>query len=335
MLDNVNKILIVRLSAIGDVVMTLPCVYALRKRFPDAKIYYATQPPCDEIVKASPYLDGVIPLNFPGWKKRWFLPSVWLDVVRQLQNISRLQFDAAVNLHIMVRAAFVAFAAAPVRVGHDTARELNRWFMNVRVSPHAGCVHQVEQFLRVLEPFGINDSCMDFSLKIPDEEAEEVNKFIERFKLNNGFVAVCPCASRPEKTWSPHKWGSLCDRIIRDTGLPVVLMGAEGEKASLEFIMENTQNARRSVVLAAGVFNLRQVVYVLSRGAFFLGVDSAPAHLAVCAKARGCVVWTKTNPLPPECFAPVHKSIRVLRETDATEIHPQDVLKVLRGPVPA
>ncbi len=273
------RILITRLSAIGDCVQTIPLAWALRERFPRAHIAWAVEAAAAPIIRAVAAVDEVILIP----KRMIASPAAAWQVRAMLRPRA---FELAIDPQSLSKSAAVGWlSGAPRRIGFASpaGREVSPWLnTELVVSPR---VHMVERYLDLLKPFGIESPAKRFDITI-DSAAERVaDEFIAREGLGGGFVAVNPGAGWDSKRWPAERFAAVIREIGESRGLPaVVLWGGTRERA----LAEQVASESGGHALLCPPTSLLEVAALLRRATLMVGCDTGPLHVAA-ALGTPCV----------------------------------------------
>jgi lipopolysaccharide heptosyltransferase I len=267
------RILIVRLSAIGDVIQGLPVLCALRAARPRAFIGWVAEGRSGDLLEGHPALDELIRV-----------PRRWLhsprDVWRLRKRLRALRFDTTIDLQCLTKSAVAAWlSGAPRRIGKagQHSRELSRWFQNELVAVGGG--HVIDHYLELLRPLGIESPAVRFDVPQPAAERRAVDEFLRGGGLaGRPFAIVNPGAGWPSKQWPPERYGELARRLSSAQGLPTVATWAGDDERSLaDSIVAASAGAAR----LAPPTSLCELAALCRRAALFVGSDTGPMHLAV------------------------------------------------------
>src|SRR4051812_25280462 len=168
------RILIVRVSAIGDVIHGIPVLCALRETYPSAFLAWVAEGTMGDVLEGHPALDELVRVPRRWWKSP---REVW----RMRRRLRSLRFDIAIDLQCLTKSALTAWlSGAPRRIGKTGAdgRELSRWFNNELVE--AGGTHVLEHYLSMLRPLGIRSPAVRFDLPERAADAEAVEQFLQK-----------------------------------------------------------------------------------------------------------------------------------------------------------
>ena len=235
--SDAGAILVVRLTARGDVVLSSPLAGALRRCFPDARIAWAVEEHTADVMRHNPHLDEVIVWERAEWKRllrtgRWgaFLGAA-VDFFGELRD---RRFDVAIDAQGLLRSGALAFfSGAPTRIGLGS-REGSRLLMTrvVKREPNTRRIASADAaFARAL---GLDTS--SFAMEIPRgaDDLATVDRIVEEEGLGDGFAAACPFTTRSYKHWFEDRWSALIRGIREKVGLGVVLLGGPADRAGRE-----------------------------------------------------------------------------------------------------
>jgi heptosyltransferase I len=272
-MDGPPRILIVRLSAIGDVIHGIPVLCALREALPDAFIGWVVESTSAALLEGHPALDELIraPRGWLKWPR-----EVW----RLRQRLHALRFDAAIDLQCLTKSAIAAWlSGAPRRIGKagEDGREFSRWFHNELIT--AGGDHVIEHYLQMLRPLGIGTSSVRFDLPEHPAAARAAEQFLRASRLSpRSFAILNPGAGWPSKIWPAERYGELALCLWRAHGLAsVAVWGGGGELRLAERIVA----ASSGHALLAPPTSMTELAALCRRAALFVGSDTGPMHLAV------------------------------------------------------
>ena len=255
--DAPAHILVVRLSAMGDIVHTLPAVATLRQSFPRARITWAVKPRWAALLKDNPYIDRVLPVDFPSW------------------NFRSERFDLAIDFQGLLKSALVAFASRPGRIvgfHWELLREKAAGlFYSERV--RSGAAHIVDRNLDLAAAAGARNRVVEFPLPAFPAEGE---------LPDSGFVLASPFAGWKAKQW-PAAYYTRLAALLR---IPLVINCSPAERQEAEQIRGCTIN----------VSSTEGLIGITRRARAVVGVDSGPLHLAAALGKPGVALFGPTDP---------------------------------------
>jgi len=268
-----KRILIIRLSAMGDVIHGLPVLNALRAALPDAFIGWVAEGRNGDLLQGHLALDRLIRV-----------PRRWLKSPRAVSSLRRelraLRFDTAVDLQCLSKSAIAAWlSGAPRRIGYagSLGRECSRWLHNELTSVTAE--HVIDRYLGILRPLGIVDPAVRFDLPERQQDARFAQQALNRLGLAvAGYTIVNPGAGWASKRWPPERYGALARRLKQQHGLEsLAVWGGADELPLAERIVAVSGGAAQ----LAPATSMTQLASLARRARLFVGSDTGPLHLAV------------------------------------------------------
>lgn len=299
------RILLVRLSAVGDCVHALPVVAALRSSFPGAFLGWAIEEKAHELMAGHPCVDRfhIYPRRPGGGQGSW-LAGRWKALCAFRSELRAARYEAALDLQGLTKSALVAWwSGAGLRIGFagQDGRELSRFFYNRRVQAPAEAAHVVDRNLALLKALGVNPPARpDWVLPDYSPEQREMDRFLESCGLRHGadwapLAVVNAGATWVTKRWRPELFAAVARGLIERRGMSVIVPWAgEAERASAEGIV---REAGSPPAFLAPPTNLRQLAALLSRACLFVGNDTGPLHLAAALGVRCVAVFGASDPL--------------------------------------
>jgi len=293
-----ERILIIKLGAVGDVVHTLPVLETLRDRFPEAHLGWAVEEPAQPILDGNPALDDLILLE----RKRMRGASGVAYFRDWIRDLRRRKFDTVLDPHNLFKSGLIAFASgARSRIGFKKFREGNFLFMNRRVESAPRHRHAVEKYLSLLDPLGIRET--DWSIRFPivlsarDEEWADgywiSQGFGNRELLSDSVVAVNPGANWPSKRWPPERYGQAAERLSKDLGVRILILWGPGERTLADRIARSISGT--SVI--APETNLKQLAALIKRCRIVIMGDTGPLHMAAAMGVPAVALFGPSDPV--------------------------------------
>jgi lipopolysaccharide heptosyltransferase I len=291
-----ERILIVKLSAVGDIIHTLPAAAALRQAYPKAWLAWIVENTGANLLRGNPDIDELITVDTRAWRANWWmgLRHVWY-VTRHLR---RAGFDLCIDFQGLFKSAlFAALSGAPVRLGlpRQRCREpLSALLTNLHgplVDPHT---HVVEQLMTLLQPLGITPTARQFSIPISDADEH----FGARVWRELGLTSQVPVVVlNPGAAWETKRWGELNfarlnDALIRRYQVRTLLTWGPGEEALIQRVVRATTYTPA----IAPATTLLQLAALLSRSTVFVGGDTGPLHLAAAVGTPTVALFGPSNP---------------------------------------
>lgn len=299
--------LIVKLSAIGDIVHALPAVAALRSSFPDSRITWVVEQGAGNILEGCPAIDELIRVDTKRWRRAVWRPSVWRDALAFLLNLKRGSFDVAFDLQGLLKSgAISALSSARIRLGFSNnglREEVSRFFLTHQIVVD-NRVHVVEKNMQLVRAIGAKSTTYSFPIHVESSDEAYVDRLLQNTEK---FAIVNPGGGWKTKLWSPERFGQLVDGLYEHFGLPsLVTVGPNEEHLAEELIKASRTAAARRVDTT-----LKQFVALAKRAALFVGGDTGPLHLAAACSTPIVGIYGPTDPLRNGPWNPLDISVGI------------------------
>jgi ADP-heptose:LPS heptosyltransferase len=278
--DRVRRILVIRPGGLGDMIILLPVLRALRARFPGAEIDLVCEKRNVDVLRLRGLEARAMPYDS--------------NPVRFLRGLRRRKYDVAVDTEQFhnFSAIFGLFSGAPVRIGfkvNPIRNPLYSHLINYELDGPEG-----KQFMRLLEPLGIADASWDLEGEMRETELSLPGPIQDQLRSvapPAGFAVLNPGSSTVYKVWPAERFAKLAGRLYAECGLAVVLTGSRKEAKLSEALAGRMREAKCPVVSLAGRLTLAQTAAVLKQARLFVGCDSGLSHLAVALGVPSAVIF--------------------------------------------
>ena len=307
-----RSILIIKLSAIGDVVHSLPVLEVLRKSYPYARIDWIVEEAASGIVEGHPAADDIIISRRKTWRRTLASATAIVsagNVLRFVRNLRSTHYDLVIDLQGLFKSGILAgLARGGRKVGMDGSREGAGLFLGEPPVPVGRDIHAIDRYLNLAAYLGCDISTWDGRLPVAAADRTGAARLLEEAGLDNvPFVTVNPIARWETKLWLPGRFSRLCDRIIDETGCRVVFTGGGPDREYVDGIIEDMDHA---AVNLAGRTGLRELACICERSKLLITTDTGPRHIAAAMK---CPVVALFGPTDPRRTGPYGAGHRVVR----------------------
>jgi lipopolysaccharide heptosyltransferase I len=320
------KILILRLSAVGDVIRTLPAIKSLKENYPSSFISWIVEEPSQALLESQPEVDEVI--LFP--RKRWTrgmksLRGLWRTVgeVRGfVKSLRRQRFEVVLDFHGILKTGLLSFlSGSPKRIGYDrrSTKEGNFLFSNSKVRLPRERISRFQRNLALLKGVGLDAKELKYNLYVPREDRERVESFFKTSSplLKSPLIAIHPGTSTKAlfKRWMPDQYAKLADRLVRELDATILFTWGNGE---LEWVEGIRKEMKEKSFLGPKTESLAQLGELYKHCDLYIGGDTAPMHIASFAGIPTVVIYGPTDPIENEPFG---SHIKVRREVGCNPCH--------------
>lgn len=275
-----RAILVVRLSARGDVMFATPVIRALRRRYPDAHLTWVVERAASDVVLHNPGLDEVIVWDRKAWKDhitKGRLGEARRSFRRFRERLQAREYDLAIDMQGLLRSGWVTWlSGAPVRVGLGS-KEGSSVLMTHRYPTGIDIAHMSGEPRLMAEWLGLDTSEFALDLHLEEDVRSGARTALERAGVAGPFVLLVPFTTRPWKHWVEERWGPLASELRRELGIPVVLAGGPADRPAADRVLAS---AGGDLVDLVGKTSLGEAVAVVSQASLVVGVDTALTHAA-------------------------------------------------------
>lgn len=305
-----NNILVVRTDRIGDMVLTVPALRALKTAWPHARLSVWASAVNRELVEGLPYVDEVIVQEKKGWNGLWAF----------LLLLCRKRFDLAVILHTKRKTNALCFLAGiPRRLGYCNDKFGFLLTDQVPDERMLGRKHEVEYSLELLEKVGVKDTRMDLELPVSPRAEAWADTFFKEYNLFSVPVVIFhPDASCPTRHWPVESYAALAKELVQSSSARILVVGARSATGMAATIV---RLAGGQVIDLTGQLTLMQTAALAKRCRVFVSTDSGPAHIAAAAGAPVITLFMRSQPgINPERWRPLGKRVVLLCNKSGEEI---------------
>jgi len=267
-----RKILVIRFSSIGDIVLTSAVVRCLKQQLKDAEIHFLTKTQNEPVLRANPYIDKI-----------WLYDHNFSDLIPQLKS---QRFGFIIDLHHNFRSAYVKRQIG-VKSASFPKLNIEKWMavhLKINILPD---IHIVDRYFKAAGLLGIFNDGLGLDYFIPAEDQVALASLPETYR--QGFIAIVIGGKHNTKIFPPEKVAAVCKTV----SLPVILLGGKEDREHGEQIVKQ---AGAGVYNGCGLFNLNQSASVIYLASAVMTNDTGLMHVAAAFNKRIVSVWGNTIP---------------------------------------
>lgn len=313
------NILIVKLSAIGDVIHTLPALNALRRHFPRARITWLVEEAASGLVVGHRALDRVLVSGRKRWLKK--IGATHLkEMGRFVRNLRDTRYDVILDFQALLKSSLpIALARGDRKIGFDRGMEHmehSYLMLSERVPPVSMEIHAIERNLKMIEPLGIRTDRVVYDLPVSGADRETARSLLESAGMDRRrrLVAINPMAKWPTKLWITGRFSRLADRIRQRTGAEILFTGGPEDRGAVARIIAGMDSPAANL---AGMTSLKTLAALYESIDLLVSTDTGPMHLGA---ALGIPVVALFGPTAPWRTGPYGRECRTVRS--GTECSP-------------
>ena len=289
-----QRILIIRLSALGDVVMASGLIPAMRELSPQAYIAWLVEPAAAPLLRHNPRLDEIIVLPRDEWRALWRArcPIALLCSVLAFRRLLRShRFDLAVDAQGLFKSALCAWWSGAARRVSLIGREGSRWLMTERLMPKPDPLKPIGTEYRALARHLGAQSPYRMDLAVGDAPRAAAAITLAAAGVKAPYAVLCPYTTRPQKHWFDERWAVLAQRLAA-AGVTPVLVGGPSDAAQAPAIADHAPG----LVNLVGRLKLDDTVAVIAGSALLIGVDTGLTHMGSALNVPTVAMFGSTRP---------------------------------------
>lgn len=301
-MNQVERILVIKMSSLGDILAALPALNALRTLYPQAHITWAVQREFASILPSTPWIDEVVEIERANIRR----PKYWRELAARLRPE---KFDLVIDWQMIAKSALVAWLSGGKRkLGYWEAREGSGWISRPIRGEHAQ-EHITERLLDVVRYLGYAGNEVEYPLPDVTKEKEELRRRLRQEGVGEEFLIFAPGTRGAGKMWPLENWHELAERLNRD-GRDILVIGSANEKVLAQAVCKNLAKTRDWT----GRTNLRELMALEQMTSLHVSGDTGPLHIANAVRAPLLGLYGPTHPARSGPYANPRAAVITLRD---------------------
>ncbi|MBW8017332.1 MAG: glycosyltransferase family 9 protein [Planctomycetes bacterium] len=292
----VQKILIIKPSALGDIALTLTALTSLRKSFPDAEISWLVRKEFAPLLEMVTDLDKIVIFDRKLLGKWFMRPKAFASLIKFFKTLSTPQFDIVIDLQGLFRTALFAWITrCPKRFGIKGARECASMFYTHKVPLDENCVHQIDVHNKIITATGVTEIVMQYNLTIDEQTESSARQLLAENSVGDKKYAILVTgAAHANKCWPAEKFAELAGKLHDRFDLSVIAVGTKMDKPVVEKLKSL---AKTNIIDLTAKTDIKVLAALMSKASIVITNDTGPGHIAVAAGAPVVMIFGPTNPL--------------------------------------
>ncbi len=310
-LNRIERLLILKVSSMGDIVHASPVAAALKRAFPHLYIGWIAEDRHAGVMEGSPRIDKLHIIPHRALRAKPFGREAWRIVLYLAREVRAERYQVALDLQGLLKSAlWGVLGRVPIRYGAHRLRELTPLLLRRIPIPERSDRHVVQQYLDAARWLGASgefpelytkpddanlpEPPVEFPLFVPDEARQQLaSKLAQLGTDGKPLITINPSAGREWKRWDITKFAELSDRIESEWGAAVVFLGGPGDKPLEERLRELKKRPLRSLI---GRTTLKEAMAAVERSAVHLCGDTGTAHIAAALRVPVVSLYGPTSP---------------------------------------
>lgn len=306
------KILFIKLSAIGDVVQTLPALEAIKSIYPESEITWVVEEAAAGILEGHSLINKLLVSRRKAWLRMLRDPLTFAkglgNIIRFMREIRSIRYDIAIDFQGLFKSGMlIGLAHAARKIGHDGTRELSYLFLNERLPAYDIEKHALERYLDVARYLGAKDPSPTCTLPIESEFSIMKERLTKTRTPGGPLVVINPVARWKTKLWPERNFAVLADRLVTEEKAVVIFTGGAEDRAVNGRIISMMSEKAMDW---AGETTLKELAALASLADLFITTDTGPMHLAAAAGAKVLALFGPTAPWRTGPYGPSHIIVR-------------------------
>jgi heptosyltransferase-1 len=338
-IKNPENILIIRLSAIGDVVDVLPALRCLRSNFPESRISWLVEDRASAVLSDNPDIDDVIVFPRKKWRREILkvnrVFSTLSDILSFYRKLHGECYDLVLDFQGNLKSGIMdLITGSENRVGFAKgfSKEFNYLFTRYKVYPQNKREHRIDKNLSLLKGIGFKAEFQNPELPVSRPDQEYISKFIdENNKCSVPLIIINPCTSEygSYKRWSTLNYARLADMILEKYDVKVIFIWGPNE---LEIVNEIVSHMKQKALVACKT-TIKQLIELMRRAGLYIGGDTGPLHIASTLCIPTVAIF---GPKDPILYGPYNENAAIISKElpcspcrDRTCSDPECLTKIL------
>lgn len=289
------RFLIIRPSAIGDVVMALPMAATIKRAVENAFVAWLAEPHMADFLEAQPHVDRVLVWPKSQWT-RLLKSGRFTAFAREVHAFHRLvknlKIDTALDAQGLLRSRLLAvLSGAPRRIGFDS-KEPGRFLMTEIISKGPRTRTIATEYEHMMRHLGFLADGFPLGITIPETDAARARRLVTQGIGSRSYAVFAPFTTRPQKHWVPTRWSDLARKIAQEFGLSIVVLGGREDRISGDELLRGSPHG----INLAGQTSLLETAAVIREAHLVIGVDTGLTHMAVALKRPTVALFGATCP---------------------------------------
>lgn len=297
MFDNIKKILIIKPSALGDIVHSLPFLAAVKKKFPHAKVDWVVAHGLHHFLEGHPMIDRLWVIKKDQWKNPGYLNHTVKELNELRKDLKASKYDVSIDLSGLFRSAVITwFSKARIKLGFKESDEGSPFFYTHKIHGSMN-MHAIDRYLEIAKFMGCRIDKIEYPFAFYNPEPSILRE------LPDKYIVMAPSAGKPANRWPAQNFG----RLAAELKLPTIVIASAAEK---DIATQVVAHSRGNAVSFAGRTGLKDLVALIAKAAFFISNDTGPMHIAAALNIPVFAIFGPANPVRTGPYGTIHTIIQ-------------------------
>ncbi|MFH2092444.1 MAG: glycosyltransferase family 9 protein [Pseudomonadota bacterium] len=297
MFKKIRHILIVKPSALGDIVHSLPFLAVLSQQFPKAKIDWVVGYGLHWFLEGHPLINKLWVIKKDQWKNIGQLPTTLKEINQLQKGLKARNYDVCIDLSGLLRSGLICWASrATFKLGFKESDEGSPFFYTHKIHGSMN-IHAIDRYLEIAKFMGCSIEKIEYPFAPYDPDPLILQGLPDR------FCVMSPSAGKPANRWQAHKFGQLASKL----GLPTIVVASSAEA---DIARKMVDHSKGKAISMAGKTSLKELVALIAKARFFVCNDTGPMHIAAALNIPVFAIFGPANPVRTGPYGDIHTVIR-------------------------
>lgn len=307
-----QHLLIIRPTAIGDIVMASPMIRTIKTAWPDTRITWLADPSAKDLLACHPLLDHIIYWSASEWnslfRKRCYGPLI-SEMKRLTRELRRQGFDLALDAQGLLRSRLLAWSSGAKRKLGFESKEPGRFLMTQIVSRGTDNHRMSSEYRHMMTVIGLDPVRFHPEIHLCGKDLARAREIQKEAAIPKDYAVFCPFTTRPQKHWFEDRWALLSEVLFRRWRMPAVILGGRGDVSASARIQALSPAGIREL---AGKTTIGEAAAMIRQARLVIGVDTGLTHMGtafdrptIALFGATCPYVETENPFTRVCYAPM------------------------------
>ncbi len=290
-----QNILIIKPSALGDIVHAMPVLGSLRKALPKARLVWLVRTEFAPLLECTDQVDEILLFDRKRLGHWYYNIHAFQDLRKFAKQLKNGRFDLVLDLQGLFRTAlFGKMTGCRTRIGMANAREGGGLFYTHKIAPPAS-MHLLDGYHDMLNAAGITEFVTECEIAPPKEAVDSVHEKLTQAKIQDKpFLVLVPSSAHESKCWPAERFASVAEQIHDKFGFAVVTVGTVKDRPVIDAIV---QRCKVPVTDLSEQTSIKELIALLGQSSAVISNDTGPGHIADALNIPTVVIFGHTNPM--------------------------------------
>ncbi|MBF0211477.1 MAG: glycosyltransferase family 9 protein [Desulfamplus sp.] len=293
------KILIIKPSAFGDIIHTLPFLNALKRGYPDAQIDWVVADGLHKFLEGHSMISKLWIIKKDRWKRLNYFKKSFKEIKELIFSLKKERYDVAVDLSGILRSGLITSASgAVIKLGFKESDEGSPFFYSHKIKGDMD-IHAIDRYLKLAKALRCPTDIIAYPFA-PFDENPEILK-----ELPQEYAVISPSAGKPANQWHASRFGEVASML----SIPSVVISGSSP-LDISTAKEVVANSNNMAISIAGKTDLKELIPIIRKAKYFITNDTGPMHIAAAVNVPVFAIFGPANPIRTGPYGKIHTVIQ-------------------------